>query len=341
MLEFYQVYVYCVFIAALIAYAALDGFDLGVGTLHLFARSDHDRRVFLNAIGPVWDGNSVWIVIAVGVMLAAFPKFFATLFSGLYLPMMGIIFTFMFRAASLEFRSKAESKKWRGFWDFCFFLSSFLMALDLGMILSHLISGLPLDSVGFVIAKERTFITAYSLAIGLFVAALFAVHGILYLLMKTEGKLQKQLEILAPYIFSIFVLFWAVASAMTFSEQGHMIQPTLSRPLLWIMALFVLCALVGVGLAFRKRCFGWAFICSMAAIALFVVLFAYGSFPYFLVSSIDPANRSLTVYNSSSGILTLRVLTIMATIGVPLSGFYFRWVYQTFRGKVVVDDHSY
>lgn len=340
-MAFYQIYVYCIFIASVIAYAALDGFDLGVGSLHLFARNDHDRRVFLNSIGPVWDGNSVWIVIAVGVMLSAFPKFFATLFSGLYLPMMGIIFTFMFRAASLEFRSKTHSKKWRSFWDYCFFFSSLFMAMDLGMILSHLISGLPLDKMGFVIAADRVFITPYSIAVGLFVTALFAVHGVLYLLMKTEGSLQKQLEVLAPYIFSIFILFWAVATAMTFSEQGHMLEPTLSRPLLWIMALFVLCALVGVGTAFRRRYFGWAFVCSMVTIALFVALFAIGSFPHLLVSSVDPVSRSQTIYNSSSGELTLRVLAIIATIGVPLSGFYFRWVYQTFRGKVSIDDHSY
>lgn len=340
-MEFLQIYIYIVFIAAVIAYAALDGFDLGVGTLHLFARNDHDRRVFLNAIGPVWDGNSVWIVIAVGLMLAAFPKFFAALMSGLYLPMMGIIFTFMFRAASLEFRSKTKSKTWRSFWDVCFFLGSFLMALDLGMILGTIISGIPMDASGFVLVKERTFITTYSVAVGLFTTALFAVHGALYLLMKTEGKLQERLEKFTPYVFSIFILFWAFASALTFKSQGHMLKPMLSRPILWIMALLVLVALAGLGFAFRRRRFGWAFISSMVAIALFVVLFAIGSFPYLILSTVEPAARSLTIYNSSSGFVTLRVLAIMATIGVPLSGFYARFVYMTFKGKVVIDDHSY
>jgi cytochrome d ubiquinol oxidase subunit II len=341
MLEFYQVFVYCVFIAALIAYAALDGFDLGVGTLHLFARNDHDRRVFLNAIGPVWDGNSVWIVIAVGVMLAAFPKFFAALFSGLYLPMMGIIFTFMFRAASLEFRSKTKSLKWRSFWDVCFFLSSLLMSVDIGMILGNLIQGLPLDKTGYIIPAERQFITLYSFVIGLFITSIFAVHGALYLLMKTEKKLQEQLERLTPYLFSIFFLFWALASAMTFRHQGQMIEPMLSRPMLWLIVLLVLAALTGVGLAFRRRRFGWAFVCSMGAIALYVILYAVGSFPNLIVSTVDPAHRTLTVYNSSSGELTLRVLTWLAAIGVPLSGFYFNFVYRTFRGKVQIDDHSY
>jgi len=188
---------YLVIIAALMFYAVLDGFDLGVGSLHLFAKGDHERRIFLNSIGPVWDGNEVWLVIVGGALFAGFPEAFATIFSSFYVYTMLLMFGLMFRAVAIEFRSKHESVRWRNSWDIAFSCASVSIAFGTGLVLANLVEGIPLDSNKDFVGSFVDFIRPYPILVGLTTFALFAMHGALYLVMKTEGSLHEQLKILA------------------------------------------------------------------------------------------------------------------------------------------------
>ncbi len=340
-MEILQVLVYLVFAVAVISYAALDGFDLGVGCLHLFAKSNKDRRIFLNAIGPVWDGNSLWIVISTGVIFAGFPPVFAAVTSGFYLPVLLIVAMFMFRAASLEFRSKTENLHWRAFWDLCFCLSSFVMAFDLGMVLGNMARGVPLDEMGNMIPDQLDFFNAYAFSIGALATALFIMHGALYLLMKTEGALQKQIKSWMPFLIGGFLLFWFIATTMTFTTEQQMLHRMNHSPSLWIVAILSLGSFFSVIRCVIKKKYGLAFISSVVAIALFVALFCIGTFPYLLPSTVNAAENSMTIFNSSSSFITLLTLTIIAATGVPLFYYYASYVYRTFRGKVEVGKHSY
>lgn len=340
-MEVLQFLVYLVFAVAVISYAALDGFDLGVGCLHLFAKNDTDRRIFLNSIGPVWDGNSVWIVISVGLVFAAFPPVFAAITSGFYLPSFLVVAMFMFRAASLEFRSKTESPKWRSFWDFCFFASSFVMAFDLGMILGNMAHGVPLDAYGDIVQSELNFFNGYAISIGALGTLLFSLHGALYLLMKTEGELQKQIRGWMPKLLAAFILLWAIATAITFMYESQMLARMHRTPWLWAVAFCSLISFAAVVRNVMRGNYGYAFVSSMIAIALFVALFCIGTYPYLLFSSINSAENSMTIYNSSSSFITLLTLAIIAATGVPLFYFYASYVYRTFRGKVKIGEHSY
>jgi cytochrome bd ubiquinol oxidase subunit II len=340
-MEVLQFLVYLVFAVAVISYASLDGFDLGVGCLHLFAKNDRDRRIFLNAIGPVWDGNSVWIVISVGLVFAGFPPVFAAITSGFYLPSFLVVAMFMFRAASLEFRSKTESPRWRSFWDFCFFASSVVMAFDLGMILGNMAHGVPLDTYGDIVQSELNFFNGYAISIGALGTLLFSLHGALYLLMKTEGELQKQIRGWMPRLLVAFLLLWVIATAITFMYESQMLARMHKTPWLWAVAFFSLASFGAVVRNVIKENYGYAFISSMIAIALFVALFCIGTYPYLLFSSINSPENSMTIYNSSSSFITLLTLIVIAATGVPLFYFYASYVYRTFRGKVKIGEHSY
>jgi cytochrome d ubiquinol oxidase subunit II len=223
-LEMFQMIGYIIFMFGAVAYAALDGFDLGVGCLHLFAKGDEERRTFINAIGPIWDGNSVWIVVTSGVLLAAFPIAFATLLPTFYLPVMFLLAGFMFRACAIEFRSKRKSQKWRTGWDYAFAISSIMLALALGAMLGNLIYGFPLDNEHELIASEHTVFHPYSILVCFFALSAFMLHGCMFLIMKTQGTLQKKLQTWVIYLMGSFLIFWTVTTVATFFFENHMVQ---------------------------------------------------------------------------------------------------------------------
>ncbi|MBS0634412.1 MAG: cytochrome d ubiquinol oxidase subunit II [Verrucomicrobia bacterium] len=339
-METLQLIWYIVFITAIFAYAALDGFDLGVGCLHLFTRSDYDRRIFMNAIGPVWDSNSLWVVITAGVLLSGFPPAFSTLLSSLYIPMMLIIFCFTYRAVAIEFRSKITSPKWRSFWDIVFSVASFGMAFGLGMITANLIEGLPIDKEGNFVKGLSVLFSPYSIALGIFAVLLFMMHGSLYLTLKTTGALHERLKRWNFRILAIFAIMWTVVNVATPIYEPHVTQFMQAKPAFYVIAFMSLAGLISVYSCIKRNMDGWAFACSSIVILSLVLLYALGTYPNLVRSSLDDA-YSLTIYNSSSTAFTLKILIGMACAGVPLFLLYISYAYKVFMGKVELDTMSY
>jgi len=337
-----EIFWYIVFIASVTCYAMLDGFDLGVGALHLFARKDIERRIFLNAIGPVWDGNEVWLVVVIGGMFAGFPYAYATLFSAFYLPFTILIVALIFRAVSIEFRSKRPMRWWRSMWDMFFFFGSVMIALCVGITLGNLVQGIPLDADhNYVGGNIVTFLHPYAVLVGILTLSMFMMHGSIYLIMKTEGALQERLKTWMTPSIIFFIIAYAVTTMVTLIYQDHMVQKIKEHPYLFVLALANMLLIANIPREIHRGKAGWAFLSSCGNIALLMVLFALGNFPYLIRSSIDPLTNSLTIINSSSSETTLIVLAVIVGIGLPLVFAYGYYVYRIFRGKVEIDHMSY
>lgn len=326
---------------ATLAYTVLDGFDLGVGALHLFARTDEQRRIFLNAIGPVWDGNEVWIVIMMGGLFAGFPNAYATVFSGFYTLLMFLIAGLMFRATAIEFRSKQESSVWRSFWDVVFSLSSILVAFTIGVLLGNMIEGIPLNEAQDYTGTFSQFFGPYSIVVGITSVALFAMHGTIYLAMKTEGEAHRVVRRWINGAIVAFVFWYITTTLATLIYMPHMLDPFLNNPPLFAFPLLALLAILSIPYQVRKGNDGWAFISSSICIAFLLVLFSLGTFPTIVRSTLNPLTNSLTIYNCASSEKTLRTLLIVVAIGLPFILAYGFWVYRIFRGKVRLEKSSY
>jgi cytochrome d ubiquinol oxidase subunit II len=336
-----QFIMYCVLMFAIVAYAVLDGFDFGVGCLHLFAKGDYERRIMINAIGPVWDGNSTWIVIGGGVLFAAFPKAFSTLCPNLYTPFMAMLFGFMLRAASIEFRSKKKEKWWSPLWDRGFALASYVLALMVGTILGNLIQGIPFNDKGEIVVGLMALLTPYPLLVAVFGLSCFMMHGALYLLMKTEGPFHEKVRRWAHRTIWAFLALWLISTVATLFKHPHMIEPFYNYPELGIFPVFSLCAIFGIFHAVRKKWDGLAFTFSCFSILFMLLLFVIGTFPNIAYSTINPDQNSLTFMNSSVSEFALWILAGVSLTGVPLSFFYFPYIYRVFKGKIAIDSMSY
>jgi len=332
---------YLVVGVSIIAYTVLDGFDLGVGILHPFAKGDERRRIFLNAIGPVWDGNEVWLVIVGGALFAGFPEAYATLFSGFYNLCMLLLAALIFRACAIEFRSKRESHKWRNFWDIVFSLSSLTIAFGIGFAMGNLVEGVPLDSNHDLIKSQFNPWKPYPILLGLTTVSLLAMHGAIYLVMKTEGKLQLDLRRWCTRTIGIFILFYLLTTWATLIYMPHMIDRMRTMPFLFAVAALALLAIMNVPREMTHKRFFRAFLSSSSGIALLVTVFGIGIFPELIHSTIDPKNNSLTLMNAASSPLTLTILLVIVAIGVPLVLAYTFYIYRTFRGKVRISSSSY
>ncbi len=322
-----------------IGYAILDGFDLGVGTIYLLVKDDTERRLLMNSIGPVWDGNEVWLVTGGGALFAAFPHAYATVFSGFYVPFMILLFVIIFRAVSIEFRSKRESKRWRQSWDYSFAISSMLIALLMGVALGNLVIGVPVQPDFELRTTLLTLLTPYPLLVGLTTVALFAMHGSIYAVMKTEGELQAKLRGWVNNSIILFVILYVSTTMATLIFVPNMLDHIKEYPGLFLIALLNMLAIANIPREiFHRRDFR-AFLSSCAAIAALLVLFAVGIFPN-IVPAIDP-NNSLTIYNASSSQRTLETMFIIALIGMPFVVGYTIAIYWIFRGKVKINNMSY
>lgn len=323
------------------AYCILDGFDLGVGALHLFARNDEQRRIFLNAIGPVWDGNEVWIVIMMGGLFAGFPNAYATIFSGFYTLLMFLIAALMFRACAIEFRSKRESPIWRSFWDVMFSLSSILIGLVIGLLLGNMIEGVPLNAAQDYVGTFADFFRPYSVIVSITAMSLFAMHGTIYLTMKTEGEAHEIVRKWINKAIAVFIFWYIVTTIATIIYMPHMTQHILDRPYTILFPILAFLAIFNVPRLVSKGNDGWAFIFSSISIAFLLILFSLGTYPTIVRSTIDPDTNSLTIFNSASSNKTLGLLLIVVAIGVPLVLAYGAWIYRIFRGKVKLEKSSY
>lgn len=324
----------------LAGYAVLDGFDLGVGILHPLAKSDLERRYFVNAIGPLWDGNEVWLVTFGGALFAMFPEAYATVFSGFYLAFMLLLFSLILRAVSLEFRGKVEAEGWRSFWDAGFFLSSLTATLLFGVAVGNAILGIPLDERGVYAGGFLDLLRPYPILVGLLAVALFAKHGAIYLYLKTEGAVQERLGRWMWHTWGAFLVLYLLTTIYTLIAVPTAIRNFEAYP--WAAAIVVLniLAIANVPRALFRRQYGQAFLSSTLTIACMVALFGLAIFPNLVVASNDPA-RSWTIYNAASSAKTLKIGLWIALCGMPFVLTYTGIIYWTFRGKVILGEHSY
>jgi len=320
-------------------YAILDGFDLGVGILHFFARTDEERRIFMGSIGPVWDGNEVYLLTGGGALFAAFPDVYATVFSGFYLALILVLVAFILRAVSLEFRSKEAFAWWRQAWDVAFHAGSLVAALLVGVALGNIARGIPLDANHEYAGGFFTLLNPYALLVGLVTVLLFAQQGALYLVMKTEGALQARMRKVATWANALFILLYAALTLCTLLVQGDMVQGYYVAPILWLVPLATLAVVLATPWLHQKGKEGAAFLASCLTVAGLMGLFGIGMFPN-MVRSI-PVENSLTVANASSSPLSQTVMLIIACVGMPLVLGYSAYIYWVFRGKVKVEKASY
>jgi cytochrome d ubiquinol oxidase subunit II len=325
----------------LIGYAILDGFDLGVGILHpLVPRTDREKRITLNSIGPLWDGNEVWLVTFGGALFAAFPEAYASAFSGFYLAFMALLFALIFRAVSIEFRSKVASARWRSAWDIGFSASSFLATFLFGVAVGNVMRGIPLDARGDFAGSFAGLLNGYALLTGLFAVSLFAMHGAVFLYLKTEGELQERVRVWFWRAFFAFVALYLAASVATWIAVPEAVANFEHAPWLWIVPVLNALAVANIPRAMHRGRPGYAFVSSAATIAALVFLFSVAMYPYLLRSLPEPGH-GLTLFNAASSPKTLGIMLGIAGLGMPLVLTYTVIIYRTYRGKVVLDEHSY
>lgn len=324
----------------LAGYAILDGFDLGVGALHLLVKDDLERRTMINSIGPVWDGNEVWLVTGGGALFAAFPHVYATVFSGFYTAFILLLFSLIFRAIAIEFRSKRPGKTWRQSWDVLFSLSSILIALLMGIALGNIITGIPLDADKEFTGSFWGLISPYTVLVGITTVALFMLHGSIYVVMKTEGELQKKIRSWVNNTIIFFVICYVTTTMYTLIYYPHMVEHFKSSPVLFIVAVLNMLAVANIPREiYHEREFR-AFLSSSASIFALLTLFAIGLFPNIVLSNPNP-ECSLNILNAASSQKTLNIMLIVAIIGIPFVVAYTISIYWIFRGKVKIDAMSY
>jgi cytochrome bd ubiquinol oxidase subunit II len=332
---------FLLFVFIIAGYLILDGFDMGVGILLIpLARTDNERRTFLNSIGPIWDGNEVWLVIGGGVLFAVFPLVYASLFSGLYLAFALVLLVLILRTVSLEFRSKEEGQRWRSAWDGVFAAASIGLALLLGLAFGNILEGLPIDADGNMSASLISLFTPFALLVGVTTVAMFAVQGGIYLLIKTEGELHARIERAVPRMLATFFVLntLVVIALVLFHDQITKRYVNDIWPV--IFPAGALAALVAAWVYVRRGEDFRAFLASSVMIALLLISGGIGLYPNLIVSTIDPA-YSLTIFNAASADNTLAICLIVAVIGIPFILAYTTGVYYIFRGKTVVDSHGY
>ena len=324
----------------LTGYAMLDGFDLGIGALHLFTKDDAERRTLLNAIGPVWDGNEVWLVTGGGALFAAFPNVYATVFSGFYLAFILLLVSLIFRAVSIEFRSKQPMRWWRQTWDIGFSTGSLVASLLIGVALGNIAWGIPIDERGEFAGTFLGLLKPYPLLIGVMTVTLFMMHGAIYGVLKTEGALHDKLRRWTMKAIVFFVICVTVLTLATLFYVPHMTERVRANPWLFIILMANLLAIANVPREFHHGRDWRAFLSSCAAMISLMVLFGLNMYPNLVYSLPNPEN-SLNIYNAASSSKTLGIMLTIACIGVPLVIAYTVSIYWIFRGKVKIERTSY
>lgn len=324
----------------LAGYAILDGFDLGVGAIYLFVKGDTERRTLLNSIGPVWDGNEVWLVTGGGALFAAFPHVYATVFSGFYTAFMLLLFMLIFRAVAIEFRSKYHHARWRQSWDIAFSIASILIAFLMGVALGNIITGIPIGADKEFAGTFWDLINPYTIAVGITTVALFMMHGTIYANMKTEGELQNKLKGWVNNTIIFFIIMYALITMSTLVYFPHMVEHFKDSQLLFVVAILNMLAIANIPREIHHNREFFAFLSSAASIFSLLALFAIGIFPNIVFSTLNP-EYSLTLYNAASSQKTLEIMLIIALIGIPFVLAYSISIYWIFRGKVKLDETSY
>ncbi len=321
-------------------YAILDGFDLGVGALHLFTKKDEHRRLMLNSIGPVWDGNEVWLVTGGGALFAAFPDVYATIFSGFYTAFMMFLATLIFRAVAIEFRSKESWGWWRRLWDMSFSISSVLISFLIGVVLGNVIWGVPVGPDKEFAGTFLGLLHPYALLVGVTTVALFMMHGAIYVVMKTEGELHDKVRGWINPCIIFFIMCYALTTISTLLYIPHMTETVKGHPVFMAVGAVSLLAIANIPREIHKGRDFMAFLSSCISMVCLMALFGIGMFPDLVYSNPDPAN-SLSIYNAASSLKTLKVMLVIACMGVPIVLAYTVAIYWIFRGKVKLTESSY
>lgn len=324
----------------LAGYAILDGFDLGVGILHPLARSDAERRLLMSSIGPIWDGNEVWLITFGGALFAAFPEAYSTIFSAFYTPFMLLLFCLIFRGVSLEFRNKLASRQWRRLWDYAFSGASLVATFLFGVTTANGLLGIPLDERGEFTGGIHDLLGPYPILIGLLTIAMFALHGGLYLHLKTEGGTQRLFYRWIWHAWGLYLVLWNLATMYTLIKIPRATDNFSHAP--WAVCVVILnvLAMCNIPRCIYFRQIGQAFISSAVGIACQVTLVGVALFPNLVTASNDAAH-SLTIYNAASSQKTLQIMLIIALLGMPAVISYTTVVYWTFRGKVTEDIYGH
>jgi cytochrome d ubiquinol oxidase subunit II len=320
-------------------YAVLDGFDLGVGMLHLFiAKDDRERRILLNSIGPLWDGNEVWLLTGGGAIFAAFPRVYATVFSGFYLPLMLLLAALIVRATAVEFRSKEESPRWRSAWDVGFAIGSFLPALLFGVAIGNIVRGVPLAPDGEFSGSFLGLLNPFAIAVGLLSTAMFVMQGASWLSLKTEGDLRERAIRAGRGAWMAFVALWIIVTAAASTSLPHL-WGNYHAPLAWIAPLLFVAAAAWFPLALRTPS-RFPFAASSLAIIALIAILGQALYPN-MVPAFGDLAQSLTIRNASSTMATLKVMLTIAVVGMPFVIAYTVFIYRRFAGPVRLDEESY
>jgi cytochrome d ubiquinol oxidase subunit II len=316
-----------------IGFFFLEGFDFGVGMLLPFiAKTDKERRIMINTIGPVWDGNEVWFITAGGAIFAAFPHWYATLFSGFYIALFFMLIALIGRGVAFEFRSKVPSARWRKTWDWVIFFGSALPPLLWGVALANLMRGVKIDANMHYVGSFLDLLNVYSIAAGVSIVMMFLLHGAIYLSLKTDGIIKDRAKAFALKVgaWTTLVMFFFVILSY---YETDMFKDSINPGTIPLLAGI---ALISVRYFLQHNRFGWAFIMTGLTIVLSTVTVFMNLFPNVMISSLNP-DWSLTIHNASSSPYTLKVMTIVALTMVPIVLTYTAWTYWVFRKRISAD----
>jgi cytochrome bd ubiquinol oxidase subunit II len=317
-------------------YFMTDGFDLGAGILHpLLGKSDGEKRTIINSIGPVWDGNEVWLVTAGGVTFAAFPAVYASMFSYFYSALLIILLALILRGVAFEFRGKVNNDRWRVGWDWAIFLGSLIPSLLFGVAFGNIFQGLPMDQAGYH-GSLLSLLNPYGLLTGLLFVLLFIVHGALWIAMKTLGALSARAVVMAKKSW-LALLLVAILFFINTAFRTRLYDNYLAHAVWFVAPALAVAALFAIRAFLNKNNYFKAFVASCLTIAMVTLTGVIGLYPNLIPSSINPA-YSLTAFNASSSIYTLKIMTVVVLIFVPMVITYQVWVYRIFRGKLVVEE---
>ncbi len=344
---------FCLVALMITVYVLLDGFDLGAGAIHLLvAKTDQERRQVLASIGPVWDGNEVWLIAAGGTLYFAFPALYASAFSGFYLPLMIVLWLLIFRGASIEFRNHIKSAVWNPFWDFLFSASSLLLAIFFGAALANVVRGVPLDSTGyffeplwtdFRLGDKTGILDWYTILVGVLALLALVMHGGVWVQMKTTGAVSERAAKLAAASWWGVLALTALVTWVTFSVQSQVKANLTTWPWGLMFPLLAVAGLAGVQFELIKRRQRRAFLASCAYLTGMLTSMVFGLYPMVLPGR-NPI-YSLTATNAKAGAYGLKIGLVWWAIGMILAAGYFTFVYRSFAGKVRAEedphDHGY
>ena len=343
--------IWFIFVALMIAmYVLLDGFDLGAGVIHLFAaRDDRERRIILRSIGPVWDGNEVWLIAAGGTLFFTFPTLYASSFSGFYLPLIIVLWLLMIRGLSLELRGHIQDPMWASFWDVMFFIGSSLLAIFFGAALGNVVRGVPLDENGYFFQPLWTnfspfsetpgILDWYTILIGLLALTTLVVHGANFIAVKTENEVNARSRRISRLFAFVTIALTVLATLATFWVSPWMLQSFNERPYGYVLPLVAIAGLIGMVFFNFRRNDRAAFFASSVYIIGMLTSSVFAVYPRVL-PAVNPAN-SLTIQNAAASDYSLAVGLIWWSIGMVFAAVYFIVIYRLFRGKVRLEDEGY